>query len=446
MIADLLLTNAKAYLQGDIVECSLAVEDGTILKVGRESNMPNADVRVDLTGLLILPGLIDAHVHMRDEGKAYKEDFVSGTAAAAAGGFATVLDMPNNEPVTMSAESLRNRMSKAERKILVNVGFFSEFPKEVADIEEIMSEGAVGFKLFMAEQVGGLNPDDNSAMLESFKTVSTLKVPVAVHAEDKAMLKEAVEALKLGKHNNIEAYLKAHSEEAETKAVSRMLSFSKQTGVHVHFCHVTTKQGLESISGAKEAGLHVSCETTPHNLLLSSDDLRRIGMLALTMPPVRDQSHINSLWNGIKNGVIDNIGSDHAPHVLEEKQASSVWEVKAGIPSLETTLPLLLTEVNRNRLSIGDVAKLMAEQPAEIYGLKGKGFLRRGDDADLTIIALSRKHKIDSSKFESKAKYSPFDGWPTVGKSVKTYVGGELVFDEGEVVAKAGCGRIVRRA
>jgi dihydroorotase len=131
---------------------------------------------------------------------------------------------------------------------------------------------------------------------------------------------------------------------------------------------------------------------------------------------------------------------------LEEKQASSVWDVKAGIPSLETTLPLLLTEVNRNRLSIGDVAKLMAEQPAEIYGLKGKGFLRGGNDADLTIIALSRKHKIDSSKFESKAKYSPFDGWPTVGKSVKTYVGGELVFDEGEVVAKAGCGRIVRRA
>lgn len=199
MIADLLLTNAKAYLQGDIVECSLALEDGRILKVGRESNMPKADAKVDLIGLLVLSGLIDAHVHLRDEGKAYKEDFVSGTAAAAAGGFATVLDMPNNEPVTMSAESLRNRMSKAERKILVNVGFFSEFPKETTDIEDVVSEGAVGFKLFMAEQVGGLNLDDDSAMLESFKTVSTMKVPVAVHAEDKAMLKAAVEALKIGR-------------------------------------------------------------------------------------------------------------------------------------------------------------------------------------------------------------------------------------------------------
>jgi dihydroorotase len=446
LIADLLLTNAKAYLQGDIVECSLAVEESRILKVGRESNMPKADVRADLAGLLVLPGLIDAHVHLRDEGKAYKEDFVSGTAAAAAGGFATVLDMPNNEPVTMSAESLRNRMSKAERRILVNVGFFSEFPKETADIEEIVSEGAVAFKLFMAEQVGGLNLDDDSAMLESFKTVNSLKVPVAVHAEDKAMLKAAVEALKLGKHNNIEAYLKAHSEEVEAKAVNRMLSFSKQTGLHVHFCHVTTKQGLEAIAEAKESGLHVSCETTPHNLLLSADDLRRIGTLALTMPPVHDRSHMEALWNGINNSVIDSVGSDHAPHTLKEKTASSVWNVKVGIPCLETTLPLLLTEVKRGTLSVGDIARLMGERPVEIYGLKGKGALKTGSDADLTVIDLNRKHKIDASKFKSKAKYSPFDGWPVVGKLAKTYVGGELIFDEGQIVAKAGCGQIVRRA
>ncbi len=446
LIVDLVLTNAKAYVQGTIVDCNIAVEEGRIWKVGREANMPKADVKVDLKGLLVLPGLIDAHVHLRDEGKTYKENFLTGTAAAAAGGFTTVLDMPNNEPVTMSAETLRNRMNRAETKALVNVGFFSEFPKKTAGIESVVNEGAVAFKLFMADQVGGLDLDDDSALFEGFKTASDLKIPVAVHAEDKTMLKTAVDELKRGKHDDVEAFLKAHSEEVEVRAVERMLGFSKKTGLHVHFCHVSSKQALQAITVAKETGPHVSCETTPHNLLLSVDDLRRIGTLALTMPPVRGRSHMEALWNGIREGLIDSIGSDHAPHTLDEKKASSVWNVKAGVPGLETTLPLLLTEVRRGRLSVGDVVRLMAERPSEIYGLKGKGFLKAGNDADLTVVDLDGKYNIDASKFKSKAKYSPFDGWPVVGMSVKTFVGGELVFDDGEIVAKTGCGQIVRRA
>jgi dihydroorotase len=446
LTVDSIIHNAKAYAQDAIVDCSIAVEEGRIWKIGRETNMPKADAKTDMKGLLVLPGLVDPHVHLRDEGKAYKEDFLTGTAAAAAGGFATILDMPNNDPLTMSAESLGNRIRKAENRILVNVGFFSEFPKEMRDIEEIVNEGAVAFKLFMAEQVGGLDLDDDSAMLEGFKIVSGLKGLVAVHAEDKVMLEAVVGEQKRCRHDDVEAFLKAHSEEVEAKAVNRMLSLSREARLHAHFCHVSTKQALRSIAEAKITGPSVSCETTPHNLLLTSDDLKRMGALALTVPPVRDRSHVEALWNGIKSGAIDIIGSDHAPHTLEEKQATSVWNVKTGIPGLETTLPLLLTEVRRGRLSVGDVVKLMAERPAGIYGLKGKGFLKAGSDADFTVIDLNRKHKIDASKFKSKAKYSPFDGWPVVGKPVKTFVGGELVFDEGRIVAKPGCGRIVRRA
>jgi dihydroorotase len=229
------------------------------------------------------------------------------------------------------------------------------------------------------------------------------------------------------------------------KAVQRVLNIVRNSGVQLHFCHVTTKEGLEAIVEGKKCGLTVSCEATPHNLLLSSNDLRRIGMLCLTMPPVRDKSNVEALWNGVRDSSVDMIASDHAPHVLKEKEADSVWDVKVGIPGLETTLPLLLTEVNRGRLAIGDVVRLMAEKPAEIFKLKGKGLLKERSDADLTVVDLYKKFKIDSSRFLSKTKYSPFDGREVEGKPIQTYVNGQLTMDAGEITAKPGSGRIIRR-
>ncbi len=445
MIVNLVLSNTKAYIDKEIVDCSLAINEGKILKIGKETSMPKAETKISLKNLLVLPGLIDVHVHLRDEGKAYKEDFYSGTAAAAAGGVTTVLDMPNNDPVTMSAENLRNRMKIAEKKVLVNVGFYSEFPRTMMETEEIVREGAVAFKLFMAEQVGGLNIDNDYALLEAFKIVSKLQVAVAVHAENKATLERAKEELKRSNRNDVEAFLKAHSESAEVKAVKRLLNIAKQTSIHVHFCHISTKNGLKAIIDGKKLGLPITCETTPHHLFLSADDLRRIGTLALTMPPVREKHHTTVLWNGVKNGWIDILASDHAPHTLEEKKAKLVWDVKVGIPGLETTLPLLLTEVKRGRLSIADVVRLTSEKPAEIFKLKGRGCLKEGNNADLVVVDLDKKYRIAASKFHSKAKYSPFDGWMVEGKPVKTFVNGKLIMDEEEIVAKAGSGEIIRR-
>jgi dihydroorotase (multifunctional complex type) len=444
LTVDLVLTCAKAYLKNEIVNCSLAFDQGKILKIGNETKMPKAAAKKSLNNLLVLPGLIDAHVHLRDEGKAHKEDFYSGTAAAAAGGFTTVLDMPNNDPVTMSAETLRRRMTIAERKILVNVGFYSEFPNELNEMEKILEAGAIGFKLYMTEQVGGLNIDDDAALLEAFEDIRKLGAIVAVHPEDKKALHNATEGLKRAGRNDIDAYLEAHSENVEVQAIKRILGVAKKTDAHVHFCHVSTENGLKTICQEKNSMATITCETTPHNLCLSADDLRRIGTAAVTMPPVREKNHMVALWNSIKNGCIDILASDHAPHALEEKKSKTIWNVKVGIPGLETTLPLLLTEVKRGRLLLADVVRLMSERPAEIFKLKGRGRLKEGNSADLTVVDLKREYRVDASRFQSKAKYSPFDGRPVVGRPVKTFVNGQLVMDEGEIINQPRSGKIVR--
>jgi dihydroorotase len=445
LIVDSVLTNAKAYLNKEIVDCSIAIENGKIFKIGKATQMPKADETINLKNLLVLPGLIDVHVHLRDEGKAYKEDFYTGTAAAAAGGMTTVLDMPNNAPVTMSAETLKNRMRIAERKVLVHVGFYSEFPKDLDEVKDIVAQGAIAFKLFMACQVGGLNIDDDKALQDALKKVGDLGVPVALHAEDKASLMSNQEEMKQAKRHDAAAFLKAHSERVEVKAIERLLEISAQLDVHLHFCHMTTEEGLNVVIEGKKSGRAVTCEVTPNHLLLSNADFERYGQLVIMMPPLRSESHIEALWKGIANGWIDVIGSDHAPHALKEKSASSIWDVKVGVPGLETTLPLMLTMVRKNRLPLDRVVQLLSEKPAEIFNLKDRGRLEQGKKADLVAIDFNRKFTIDVSKFHSKAKYSPYDGWEVQGRPVKTFVNGLLIMDEQEIVAKAGSGEIIRR-
>ncbi len=445
MIVDSVLTNAKAYLNKEIVDCSIAIENGRICKIGKETQMPKADEKTNLGNMLVLPGLIDVHVHLRDEGKAYKEDFYTGTAAAAAGGITTVLDMPNNDPVTMSTETLKNRMRIAEKRVLVNVGFYAAFPNNLGEVAGIVAEGAVGFKLFMAHQVGGLNIDDDAALQEAFTEVGESGVPVAVHAEDKALLMANEERLKRVNRHDAAAFLRAHSESVELKAVERLLKTSAQTGVRLHFCHMTTEAGLKAVVEAKKSGRTVTCEVTPQHLLLSNDDYERYGLMLTMMPPLRGESHIEALWKGVTDCWVDLLGSDHAPHALSEKSAGSVWDVKVGVPGLETTLPLMLTMVKKNRISLAHVVQLLSEKPAEIFNLKDRGDLAQGRKADLTVVDFNQKFRINASKFQSKAKYSPFDGWEVQGSPVKTFVNGSLIMDEQEIVAKAGSGGVIRR-
>ena len=444
MIVDSVLTNAKAYLNKEIVDCSIAIENDKIFKIGKETQMPNADRKTNLANMLVLPGLIDVHVHLRDEGKAYKEDFYTGTAAAAAGGITTVLDMPNNDPVTMSTETLKNRMRVAETRSLVNIGFYSEFPKDLGEVGDIAAQGAVGFKLFLARKVGGLNIDADESLQEAFRNVGELGVPVAVHAEDKALLTTNEERLKRANRHDAAAFLKAHSERVELKAVERLLDVSAQTGVRLHFCHITTAEGLNNVVKAKKSGRTVTCEVTPHHLLLSSADYKHYGLMLTIMPPLRGENNVKALWKGVADGLVDVLGSDHAPHALNEKSSGSVWDVKVGVPGLETMLPLMLTMVKKNRISLGHVVQMLAEKPAEIFNLSGHGSLAQGKKANLTVVDFKQNFTINALKFHSKAKFSPFDGWEVQGCPVKTFVNGLLVMDEQEIVAKAGSGEIIR--
>ena len=445
LIVDLVLTNAKAYLKKEIVDCSIAIEDGNIHKIGREAQMPNSDERINLRNLLILPGLIDVHVHLRDEGKAYKEDFYSGTAAAAAGGFTTVLDMPNNEPVTMSVESLQNRMHTAERKVLVNVGFRSEFPANLNQISAITAQGAVGFKLFMANQVGGLDINDDAALHQALKKVGEADVPVAVHAEDNQTICMNERALKEAKRDDPAAFLKAHPEEAEITAIQRILDASVDTKAHMHFCHVTTQKSLALVGEAKKENRNTTCEVTPNHLLLTRLDYDRQGTRLAMLPPLRTSTDGEALWKGIAEGSVDIVASDHAPHTLEEKSAASIWDVKVGVPGLETTLPLMLTMIKKGRVTIDELVRLLAEKPAETFSLKDRGRLEQGFRADLVAVNHKETYLVDASKFHSKAKFSPFDSWEVQGKPVKTLVNGHLTMDDGEIVAKPGSGSVIRR-
>ncbi len=445
MTVDLVLNDTKSLVTGKIVDCSIAIDNGKIVKIGTAASMPTADQKINLNRSITLPGLIDAHVHLRDQGKAYKEDFTTGTAAAAAGGFTTVLDMPNNDPVTMSASSLRDRMELAERRILVNVGFYSEFPVQTAEITTIARAGAIGFKLFMAEKIGGIDPDDDTVLTTAFAALKQENIPVAVHAEDGKTVKDLEAEQKNANRRDIGAFLAAHPEIAETKALASLLRIIETTGTHLHVCHVSTKDGLSLVTNGRKRGLPITCEATPHHMLLSTSDLEKIGTIAITMPPVRDKNEAAALFDGIINGSIDMVASDHAPHTLQEKESEDVWKVKVGIPGLETTLPLMLTEVNRKLLSLTDLTRILAESPARTFGLEGKGKIEEGGDADLTIIDLNRNGRIDPSKFHSKAKFSPFENSRTKGSAVKTIVGGKLVMDEGQIVAEEGSGRVLRR-
>ena len=443
LLVDTVLYNTKIFFQGDLVDAGIAINEGKIVKIAKPSNLPPASKKFDLKKHITLPGMIDCHVHLRDQQLAYKEDFSTGTAAAAAGGVTTVIDMPNNKPVTMDVSSLKERMKLAEKHALVNVAFNSAFPTRVEEIAEIVEAGAVGFKVYLSSRIGGIDVDDDGLLVATFREAEAQGVPVLVHAEDRGIIEAGRKEMETTGQNDVDAYLVAHSPKAEGKSIKRVLGLVKKSGVDVHFCHVSSELGLDAILAAKKAGLSVTCEVTPHNLLLSSDKYRSSGFFALTDPPLRTQEDISALWSGLKGGVIDLVASDHAPHTIEEKNVDSVWEAKAGVPGLETTLSLLLTKVNEGRLSFGELIRVFAEAPARIFNLSGRGFLEEGYWADLVVVDIKRKYKLDSSSFLSKAKYSPFDGMSVKGKVEKTFVNGCLVMDEGEIVAKGSSGAVL---
>jgi dihydroorotase (multifunctional complex type) len=258
-------------------------------------------------------------------------------------------------------------------------------------------------------------------------------------------LKASADKQKEAGKENLGSLLKAHSDTVELKAVERVIKVAaKLEKLQLHICHVSTKKALDTIKQAKKTNANLTCEATPHHLLLTLDDYARLGNWALTMPPLRTKDDVSALWRGIAEATVDTVGSDHAPHTREEKDAANIWDTKAGVPGLETTLPLMLTLVHKRKLTLGRTIELLSEKPAAIYHLSDRGRLEQGRKADFVVVDFNAKFKIDASKFKSNAKLSPFDKVDVQGRPVKTFVSGQLIMEEGEVVARAGCGSIVR--
>ena len=442
MVVDLNILNAKILLQDQLFTGGVSIDNGEIVKVGKQTNLLRSSDKIDAQGAVLLPGLVDPHVHLRDMDLAYKEDFHSGTCAAVAGGYTTVLEMPNTMPMTDSAVRLREKIEVAKRNIIANVGFFSAFPASFQEFTSIASEGAIGFKEHLHKIWGALNITDKSTLIRAIRESAKVNLPVAFHAEDKTIVEEIEEKLTSDGKSSTEDYLSAHSEEAELTAVDTVIQCLSENS-KVHFCHVSLPETVGMISEAKSQGYSISCEITPHHLFLSYESIQSLRGFAITAPPLRRKEYRNDLWSLLVNGQIDAVATDHAPHTETEKKTGNVWQVPPGVPGLETSLALFLDSVARGQIELSRLSALMSARPCSLFNLQKKGLIWNGFDADLVLVNLKTSYRIDASKFQSRAKFSPFDGRMVSGKVLRTFVQGIPVYEDDEVIAKGGTGKIV---
>jgi dihydroorotase len=435
------LIDVKIPLNDELINGGISIVNGKIKKIGKESNLIPLERKIKGNGYIALPGLIDVHVHLRDMELSYKEDFYSGTCAAAAGGFTTVIDMPNTIPPTDSAERLKEKIEKASKNIVVNVGFHAAFIEDFQEIIKLRKEGAFSLKLYLPKPIVEIDVNNDKTIVNSFISCAKAGILITIHAEDK---NEIEKLKKLYPANDIFNIIKIHSPKVEYKAVKRMIEVSKIAKASIHFCHISSIRSIDYIKKAKMEGVDVSCEVSPHHLFLDKSIIKNLKGLAFSIPPIRSKSTSLMLRRSLKKDEVDIIASDHAPHAFYEKINDDPQKISPGFPGLETTLSILLNEVNKGTLTLSHIIKFLAKNPAKRFKIKHKGSLEEGNDADIILIDLKKKFKIDESKFYSKAKYSPFNGFIGKGKVVKTFVNGILVMDDGEIVANKGVGRIIR--
>lgn len=430
---NILVKDGNIWTGTNFIRGSILIENGRIARVARRIADQTFET-VDASGLCVLPGLVDAHVHLRDMRVSYKEDFATGTAAAAAGGFTTVLDMPNTVPPTDSRRRLLEKMRRAASRVHINVGFHAAASSDPDTIAGIAKGGAFSLKLYMPKPIAPFDVSNDTTVRRMMDRAKRAMIRVTVHAED------------LGSPHgpdNFSSFEQAailRLPHFEARAVERILKIQKQSGARVHFCHLTLRSSLERIASASA---RVTSEVTPHHLLLSYSLLHDLRWKAWMVPPLRSGHDREALFAATVSGLADLVASDHAPHTISEKNRTPTKSLP-GVPGLETTLRLMMTLVNKQHLTIRRMVSLLAENPAQIFGLRGKARIRPGFDGDLTLVDLKKRSRIDSSKFYSKAKFSPFDGRETIGAVNSTIVSGRLVYNDGEVVAPEGSGSVLK--
>jgi allantoinase len=436
--ANLVVTGGTVVTPETIFEGDIRIVDGSIVELGKDLTSTDQSA-VNATGLFILPGVIDSHVHMRDPGLTEFEDFGTGTAAAAAGGVTTVLEMPNTLPPVDSANGMKEKRDQISPKAAVDFGLYGVLhDRNLDQVPDMIKSGVVGLKAFMGPTTGNIPPPSDATIFEALLLSSKYGFPIAFHAENASMIAYYTGLVKQMGRVDARAHCDSRPAICEVEAINRIAFLTLKSRGHGHIVHMSTGEGVRIISDYKKMGAPVTCETCPQYLSMTDEDQDKYGSLAKINPPLRTLGDQSALWNGIDSGVIDTLGSDHAPHPVERKKEPNIWDAPSGFIGVETLVPVMMDFAARGRITLQRIALLTSQNPAKLYNLwPKKGRIGLGADGDLTIVELGKDHVIRARELHSKQKITPFDGRLVKGAVKYTVVRGNVVYD-GNIGPAAG--------
>jgi dihydroorotase len=404
----------------------LAIKDGRIAAIGALGSASAAEV-IDCKGLHILPGVIDTQVHFREPGLTHKEDLETGSRAAVMGGVTAVFEMPNTDPLTVTEATFSDKIKRGTHRMHSDFAFYVGGTRENYEQLPVLerAKGCAGVKVFIGSSTGSLLVEDDEGLR---KIISVIRRRAAFHAEDEYRLNER-------KGLRVEGDPRSHpvwrDELAALTATKRLVGIARELGKRIHVLHISTKEEMEFLKDHRDVA---SVEVTPHHLTLTAPECyERLGTRAQMNPPVRDAAHQAGIWKGIEQGVVDVLGSDHAPHTLEEK-AKIYPASPSGMTGVQTLVPVMLDHVNAGRLSLARFVDLTSAGPQRLFNLAGKGRIMAGYDADLTIVDLKREETVTNKWIASRAAWTPYDGVKVRGWPVGTFVRGKRVMWQGELV------------
>lgn len=413
----------------------VGVIDGKVVFVG-DLSQASAGETFDASGLTVLPGVIDTQVHFREPGLEWKEDLETGSRAAALGGVTAVFEMPNTEPNTTDPDTLADKLDRARDRMWTDHAFYiggtHENARHLAELERL--PGCCGVKVFMGASTGTLLVADDDGVREVLRHV---KRRATFHSEDEYRL---ADRRPLARTGDWTSHPEVRDPESAIMSTRRLVGLAREAGARIHVLHVTTAEEIEFLAGHKDVA---TVEVTPQHLTLDGDEAyERLKGLAQMNPPIRNNYHIAGLWRGVEQGVADVLGSDHAPHTLEEK-ARPYPASPSGMPGVQTLVPVMLTHVANGRLSLDRFIDLTSHGANRVFGIAGKGRMAEGYDADLTIVDLKAKHVLKHEDMATRSGWTPFDGFEAVGQAKATIVRGRVVMRDGELIGTAH-GRPVR--
>jgi dihydroorotase len=406
----------------------IAVDKGRIVAIGDVSGFAASET-LECRNLHILPGVIDSQVHFREPGLEHKEDLETGSRAAVAGGVTGVFEMPNTKPTTVTAERLAEKITRARNRMFCDFAFYMGGTRDnLAEINTLEHlEGSAGIKVFAGSSTGDLLVEDDAGL---DAIISRLSRRAAFHSEDEMRLRERVSHQRAGDASSHPIW---RDVEAARLCTERLLRIGRKHGKRIHVLHISTAEELPLLAANRDIA---TVEVTPHHLTMSSDDYARLGNKLQMNPPVREARHRDALWAAIASGLVDVLGSDHAPHTLEEK-AKPYPQSPSGMTGVQTLVPTMLNHVNAGRLTLERFVDLTSHGPNRIFGIANKGRIMEGYDADFTIVDMNRTETISNTWIESRSQWTPYDGIKVKGWPVGTMIRGNTVMWQGEIKSPA---------